>query len=115
MRVDPELCGLGIQWPQIPWFDTGGDVYLGRSVPIYAFGTSAGTARVAPAINYAIGARTLVNELPGFSVVRCWTDKEAEICLLRAKPGKICFPDSDFDLNSVTNLGRPGTEHGADR
>lgn len=111
---DPELCGLGIRWPKVYYFWTGADAYLGRPIPIYAFGTPAGTARVAPAINFAIGGNDIADRLPGFSLVRCWSGDDGDVCLARAERGKVCTPDPNFDLNSVPRLGRIGTEFGAD-
>ncbi len=114
VRNDPGLCGLGVQWPAVLWGWIGGDVYLGRNVPIYAFGTADGIKRVAPAINYAIGGRDVAEALPGFSILRCWPQDLGDICLARAGPGKICVRDPGFDLNSVTDLGRVRTLFGAD-
>jgi len=111
---EPELCGLGVRWPKVFWFWTGGDSYLGRSIPIYAFGTAAGTARVAPAINFAIGGNDVADGLPEFSLVRCWTGDDGNVCLARAERGKVCTPDPNFDLNSVPGLGFVGTDFGAD-
>lgn len=109
---DPELCGLGVRWPA-PYYWTG-DSYLGRPIPIYAFGTVAGAARVAPAVNFVIGGDDVADGLPGFSVVKCWSGGDRKVCLARAKPGTACVPDASFDVNSVPNLGRIGTELGAD-
>jgi len=115
MANDPELCGLGVRWPNVVWYWTGGDTYLGRSIPIYAFRTAVGTARVAPAINFAIGDNDVANGLPGFSLVRCWSGDDGDVCLARAERGKVCTPDANFDLNSVPGLGRVGTGFGADQ
>ena len=55
---DGSLCGLGLRWP-VQWGWSGGDALLGRPVPIYAFASPAGVARVAPAINAAAPSRSL--------------------------------------------------------
>ena len=61
---DPALCGLGFRWRGVWYYWTGGNSYLGRPIPMYAFGTAAGTARVAAAINYAIGDENVAAGLP---------------------------------------------------
>ncbi len=112
LRDDPALCGLGVRWPR-RWFWSAGDALLGRPVPIYAFGSAAGTRRVAPAIDAAIGGPDVADGLPGFTVTRCWPGGDGTVCLARAVH-KRCLPDPGFDLDAVAGLGRPGTEHGAD-
>ena len=114
LRRQPTLCGLGIRGPQALWSIAGGDVELGRPVPTYSFESPAGVARVAPAVNFVIGGPDVAEGLRGFSVMQCWSDKEEQICLARAEPGKTCTPDPAFNINNVPNLGRPGTEIGAD-
>lgn len=107
-------CGLGVRWPKLRWFWTAGDAYLGRPVPIYAFGSVAGIARVAPAIDYAVGGDDVAEGLPGFSVLQCWDSAAGNVCLAHSRPGKVCTADPGFDLNSVSGLGRLGQEQGAD-
>jgi len=115
MREDPELCGLGIRSPDTYYWWTGGDVYLGRSVPIYAFATPAGAARVGPAVNYVIGGQGVADGLPGFSVLACWNDKSnTPTCLARAPQGSRCIADPSIELNSERRLGRVGAGNGAD-
>ena len=112
LRQDPALCGLGLRWP-LRWFWSGSDALLGRPIPIYAFGSAAGLRRVAPAISAVIGGPDLADGLRGFVVTRCWSDRDGTVCLAQA-PHKRCIADPGFDLNGVADLGRPGTEHGAD-
>ena len=112
LRRDPALCGLGLRWPQ-RWFWSGSDALLGRPIPIYAFGSAAGTRRVEPAISAAIGGPDVADGLRGFLVTRCWSDRGGTVCLARARHRR-CIADPGFDLNGVADLGRPGTEHGAD-
>ncbi len=112
LRQDAALCGLGLRWPQ-RWFWSGSDALLGRPIPIYAFGSATGTRRVEPAISAAIGGADVADGLRGFVVTRCWSDRDGTVCLAQAAH-KRCIADPGFDLNSVAELGRPGTEHGAD-
>ena len=112
LRQDPELCGIGLRWP-LRWFWSGSDALLGRPIPIYAFGGAAGLQRVEPAVNAVIGRSNVADGLPDFAVVRCWTDREGMACLARAQH-KRCFNDPGIELNAVADLGRPGTEHGAE-
>jgi hypothetical protein len=120
LRHEPELCGLGLRWPPQIWYYSGGTVYLGRPIPIYAFASPTGVARVAPAVNFVLGDRDVANGLPGFALVRCWGSAEAELsgepelCMARAESGKTCIPDPDFALTAVPDLGRPWTTLGAD-
>ncbi len=111
---DPELCGLGVRWPAVGWFETGGDAYLGRPIPIYVFATAAGTARVASAANYVLGGKDVADGLPGFSLLRCWSGDGGNVCVARAENGKACIPDPGLDINSVPTLGRMGTQRAAD-
>ncbi len=91
---DGSLCGLGLRLP-VRWEWTGGDVLLGKPVPIYAFASQAGVARVAPAIDAALGGPDVADTLPGFVVVRCWPNLDSEICLARAAPVSVAFPIQD--------------------
>lgn len=113
---DNSLCGLGLRWP-VEWGWTGSDALLGKHIPIYAFISAAGVARVAPAINAAIGGRNVADGLPGFAVMQCWpsVDGSGDVCLAHAGPGKRCTPDPGFELNAVANLGRLGTNVGTDK
>jgi hypothetical protein len=83
-------------------------------VLIYAFGSAAGIARVAPAISYAIGGNDVADGLTGFSIVRCWSGGDGTICMARAER-QTCISDPGFDINTVPDLGRVNAQTGADK
>jgi hypothetical protein len=71
LRGEPALCGLGLRSPEVPWYYTGGDVYLGRGIPLYAFETPAGAEHVGTAMNFILGGSDAAQGLPGYALQRC--------------------------------------------
>ena len=106
IRTDPELCGLAIRYADKRWYWTGGDVHLGRPIPISVFNSAAALPRAARAANYVAANRTLLQTLPGFTILRCWDG--GALCVAHAQPDTGCIPDPALDLNTILSGSRKG-------
>ena len=106
LSADHQICGIGLRYPDVGWWDTGGEVELGRDVPLYAFSTPEGAARTLPSFNAALGARNLGEALAGFRLTHCWSAASKEICVFRAEPDRKCLADPSVALNGLHDLGR---------
>ncbi len=106
---DPALCGLGLQHELLGWYDTGGDVLVGRDVPMYHFGEPAGPEHPEALFNYAIGGTGLPDRLAGFRIVTCSAGVGGRHLCLGRRDGP-CRPDPQAAVTrDAAKLGRPGT------
>ena len=106
LRADAAVCGIGLRYPDVPWWYTGGAVGLGREPPMYAFATPQGEARTALSFNALLQRRNADGEPPGFHVTQCWSDPREDVCLLRAQPDRKCLAAPSLALNGLPDLGR---------
>ena len=106
LSADHQICGIGLRYPDVGWWDPGGEVELGRDVPLYAFSTPQGAARTLASFNAALGARNLGEALAGFRLTHCWSAASKEICMFRAEPNRKCLADPSVALNGLHDLGR---------
>ena len=101
LREDPNVCGIGLRNPDVPWWNTGGAVGLGRELPLYAFATSEGEARAAPSFNALLKGRNSGGPPLGFRLTRCWSDLREDVCLYRAEPDRKCVAAPSLDINHL--------------
>ena len=83
-----DLCGLAIV--DMAWANTGGHVFLNRSVPFYFVSGKEDRALNARPYNYALIRPEGRNALPGFEPVRCWDDDDVfwekdRVCVLETR------------------------------
>ena len=99
--TSPDICGLGLYSPtHFPWGYTLGYSSLHRRVPVYLLGSEPELKQSIPAFNYAIAEADRIDDLPGFTAVRCLSD----YCLYR-RPAS-CQPSPDHEISQeLTRLG----------
>lgn len=88
----PDLCGLGLV--AVSWIWTGGYTYLHRDVPIFLIVDEQDGAATAGGYNSVIAPATLIPNLTGFTVRRCWPGGEC----LAERPGG-CRPIPGDQIN----------------